>query len=187
MHGYAAIDDGTSTASRDALGKHAQHSRWRRPPARAVTLIAMTGLLLAASPAVSAVAAPPAHEHTVTVSPFTGRFRCGELLLTATGGTETEMTDSRYKDGVLTVRIQRRYDGITLAGSDGRAYGATAHVNARFVLIAPDFDNPDRGDEMIHVTFQGGPAGSPGYLNEHLRIRDGIESDEVTGTCDYAE
>ena len=83
--------------------------------------------------------------------------------------------------------IERRYDGVTLAGSDGRVYTATAHVNSHFVLIAPDFDNPVRGDEIIHVTFHGGTQGSPGYLNEHLRIRDGVVADEVTGPCDYAE
>ena len=37
------------------------------------------------------------------------------------------------------------------------------------------------------MSFLGGPHGSPGYLNEHLRIRDGVESDQVTGPCDYAD
>lgn len=187
MRKDAAGDSGDHTAGRHALKGHAPISGWRRPKGRVVTFTAMTGLLLAASPTVSAVAEPPVREHTVTVSPTEGRFRCGELLLTVTAGTETEITNNRLKDGVLNVRIQRRYDGVTLAGSDGRVYRATAHVNARFVLIAPDFDNPDRGDEIIHVSFQGGPQGSPGYLNEHLRIRDGVESDEVTGTCGYAD
>ena len=74
-----------------------------------------------------------------------------------------------------------------MAGSDGRVYCATAHVNSLFVLVAPDFDNPTRGDEIIHVSFLGGPQGSPGYLNEHLRIRGGVENDQVTGPCDYAD
>jgi hypothetical protein len=152
-----------------------------------MTVIAVTGLLLATAPAAPALAEPPVEEHTVTVSPAEGHFRCGELLLTVTAGTETETTDGRLKDGVVHVWIQRRYDGVTLAGSDGRVYRAISHVNARFILIAPDFDNPDQGDEIIHVTFQGGPQGSPGYLNEHLRIRNGVESDEVTGTCGYVD
>ena len=158
-----------------------------RPARLAASAIGLSGLLLVGSPAGSAQAAPPEHEHTVTVSPAEGRFRCGELLLTATAGTETEIFDGRLVNGVAHVRIQRRYDGVTLAGSDGRTYRAVAHVNAHFVLVAPDFDNPVRGDEIIHVGFLGGPQGSPGYLNEHLRIRDGVETDQVTGPCDYAD
>lgn len=157
-----------------------------RPAGLAATAIALSGLLLV-SPAGSAIADPPERDHTLTTSPAEGRFRCGELLLTATAGTQIEIIDGRFKNGVANVRIQRRYDGVTLAGSDGRVYRATAHVNSHFVLIAPDFDNPVRGDEIIHVSFLGGPQGSPGYLNEHLRIRDGVETDQVTGPCDYAD
>jgi hypothetical protein len=147
----------------------------------------LSGLLLVVSPAGSAIADPPERDHAVTTTPAEGRFRCGELLLTATAGTQIENIDGRFKNGVATVRIQRRYDGVTLAGSDGRVYRATADVNSHFVLIAPDFDNPVRGDEIIHVSFLGGPQGSPGYLNEHLRIRDGVETDQVTGPCEYAD
>ncbi len=138
-------------------------------------------------PAGSAIADPPERDHSVTTSPAEGRFRCGDLLLIVTAGTQTELIDSRFKGGVANVRIQRSYDGVTLSGSDGKVYRATAHVNARFVLVAPDFDNPVRGDEIIHVSLLGGPQGSPGYLNEHLRIRGGVETDQVTGSCDYAD
>ena len=157
------------------------------PAGLAATAIAVSGLLLVGLPAESANADPPESDHTVTTSPAEGRFRCGDLLLTTTAGTQTEIIDGRLKNGVAHVRIQRHYDGVTMAGSDGRFYRATAHVNSHFVLIAPDFDNPIRGDEIIHVSFLGGPQGSPGYLNEHLRIRDGVESDQVTGPCDYAD
>ncbi|RYP81997.1 hypothetical protein EKO23_22750 [Nocardioides guangzhouensis] len=149
--------------------------------------IASSGLLLAGSPVGTANADPPEREHTVTTSPAEGRFRCGDLLLTVSAGTQTEIIDGRLQNGVAHVRIQRSYDGVTLAGSDGRTYRAVAHVNAHFVLVAPDFDNPVRGDEIIHVGFLGGPQGSPGYLNEHLRIRGGVETDQVTGPCDYAD
>jgi hypothetical protein len=162
-------------------------SRTQRRSGRAATAIGLSGLLLVASPAGSAVAAPPESEHTVTTSPAEGRFRCGDLLLTVTAGTQTEIIDGRLKDGVVHVRIQRHYDGVTLAGSDGHVYRAASQVDAQFVLIAPDFDNPVRGDEIIHVSFLGGPQGSPGYLNEHLRIRDGVETDAVTGPCEYAD
>lgn len=153
----------------------------------AATAIALSGLMLVGLPAGSAIADPPERVHDVTTTPAEGRFRCGELLLTVTAGTQTEVIDGRLHNGVANVRIQRRYDGVTLAGSDGRTYRATAHVNSHFVLVAPDFDNPVRGDEIIHVSFLGGPQGSPGYLNEHLRIRDGVETDDVTGPCNYAD
>ena len=158
-----------------------------RPACLVASAIALSGLLVVGAPAGSASADPPERDHTVTTSPAEGRFRCGELLLTATAGTQTEIIDGRFKNGVANVRIQRRYDGVTMAGSDGRVYRATAHVNSHFVLIAPDFDNPVRGDEIIHATFLGGPTGSPGYLHEHLRIRGGVETDQVTGPCDYAD
>ena len=166
-------------------GRAARHDRTRLA-GRVATAIALSVLVLGA-PVGSAVADPPERDHTVTTSPAEGRFQCGDLLLTVTAGTETEIFDGTFKNGVVHVWIQRRYEGVTLAGSDGLVYRANAHVNAHFVLIAPDFDNPVRGDELIHVSFLGGPQGSPGYLNEHLRIRDGVEADEVTGPCDYAD
>jgi hypothetical protein len=143
--------------------------------------------MLVGPPIDAAHADPPETEHTVTTSPTEGRFRCGGLLLTVTSGTETETVDGRLHRGVAHVWIRRSYDGVTMAGSDGRVYRAFARVNAHFVLLEPDFDYPVRGDEVIHVTFLGGPHGSPGYLNEHLRIRDGVETDEVDGPCDYAD
>jgi hypothetical protein len=149
--------------------------------------VALSGLLVVGVQPESANSDPPEREHTVTTSPAEGRFRCGDLLLTATAGTQTEIIDGTLTNGVAHVRIQRRYDDVTMTGSDGRLYRAIAHVNAHFVLIAPDFDNPVQGDEIIHVTFLGGPQGSPGYLNEHLRIRDGVEADQVTGPCNYAD
>ena len=158
-----------------------------RPAGLAAMAIALSGALLVGSPAGSAIAAPPESEHTVTTSPAEGRFRCDGLLLTVIAGIQTEIIDGRFKNGVVNVRIQRRYDGVTMAGSDGRVYRATAHVDSHFVLIAPDFDNPVRGDEIIHVNFLGGPQGSAGYLHEHLRIRGGVETDQVTGPCDYTD
>lgn len=170
---------------RHTENRGARQDRARRA-AQAATVLVSTGLLVG-SPVGSAIAEPPEQDHTVTTSPAEGRFRCGELLLTVTAGTQTEIIDGRFKNGVVNVRIQRRYDGVTLTGSDGRVYRATAHVNSHFVLIAPYFDNPVRGDEVIHVSFLDGPQGSPGYLNEHLRIRGGVETDQVTGPCDYAD
>ncbi|HET6627967.1 MAG TPA: hypothetical protein VFG63_16370 [Nocardioidaceae bacterium] len=169
-----------------SYGRDARQDR-TRPAWPVASAIALSGLLVVGAPAGPAIADPPEGDHTVTTSPAEGRFLCGELLLTVTGGTQTEIIDGRLKNGVAIVRIQRRYDGVTMAGSDGLVYRATAHVNSHFVLIAPDLDNPVRGDEVIHVSFLGGPQGSPGHLNEHLRIRDGVETDQVTGPCDYAD
>jgi hypothetical protein len=153
----------------------------------AATSVALAGLLLVSTSGGSAVADPPEREHTVTTSPAEGQFRCGGILLTVNAGTQTEIIDGRMANGVVHVRIERRYDGVTLAGSDGRTYRAIAHVSSHFVLVAPDLDNPVRGDENIHVSFLGGRHGSLGYLNEHLRIRNGVETDLVTGSCDYAD
>jgi hypothetical protein len=179
MRGYTGIHP---RSHKD--GRSARQNLMR--PAAAMS-IALSGLLLVGSPAGAANADPPQREHTVTTSPAEGRFRCGELLLTVTAGTQTEIIDGRLVNGVGHVRIQRRYDDVTLAGSDGHTYRAVAQVNANFVLIAPDFDNPVRGHEIIHVGFLGGPQGSPGYLNEHLQIRGGVETDQITGPCDYAD
>ncbi len=161
-----------------------------RPARRAATTVALTGsaLLLAGAPATATPAGddPPQHEHTVTTVPASGAFRCGDLLLTVDGGTETEVFDGVLVDGVARIRITRSYRGVTLAGSDGGRYRATAHVRARFVLVAPDFDNPVWGIEVIRVRFHG-RHGSPGFLNEVLTIRDGVENDVVSGPCDYVE
>jgi hypothetical protein len=169
-----------------ADGRGARNDRMRLAGS-AATAVALSALLVVGAPADIAKADPPERVHTVTTSPAEGRFRCGELLLTTTAGTQTEIIDGALMNGVVHVRIQRRYDDVTMTGSDGLVYHAIAHVDAQFVLIAPDFDNPVRGDEIIHVTFFGGQQGSPGYLNEQLRIREGVETDQVTGPCDYAD
>ncbi len=161
----------------------------RRAGAAGAAALILGGALVAAS--APAEARPPGyrgaeHEHTVTTSPAAGRFRCGDLVLTVDGGTETETVDGVLVGGVARVRVQRHYRGVTLAGSDGGRYRATAHVTARFVFVAPDFDNPVWGREVIDVRFHG-RHGSPGYLHEELTIRDGVETDVVTGPCDYAD
>jgi hypothetical protein len=176
----------TERHQRSHLEGRSQRQGRTRPAGRVAIALALSGLVVG-SLAGSAAADPPERDHTVTTSPFEGRFQCAGVLLTVTAGTETEIFDSTFKDGVVHVWIQRRYEGVTLAGSDGLGYRAIAHVNAHFVLVAPDFDNPVRGDELIHLTILGGPQGSPGYLNEHLRIRDGVETDEVTGPCNFAD
>ena len=149
--------------------------------------VAITGLVMAASPAAATTAEPVERVHTVTTNPAQGAFRCGDLLLTVNGGTETEIFDGVLKNGVARIRIVRFARGVTLTGSDGRHYRASAHVHARFVLVAPDFDNPVWGQEIINVRFFGARHRSAGYLHEELLINDGVETDVVTGPCDYAD
>ncbi len=182
----SVMRDHTETNQRSSTKIHTARRDRTRLAGRMATAIAVSGLVVGAL-AGSALADPPESVHTVTTSPAEGRFQCGEVLLTVTAGTETEIFDGRLHNGVAHVWIRRRYEDVTLAGSDGLVYRAAAHVNAQFVFIAPDLENPVRADEVIHVSFLGGPRGTPGYLNEHLRIRDGVETDEVTGPCTYAE
>jgi hypothetical protein len=143
--------------------------------------------LLAATSTVPANAEPVQREHTVTSVPVEGQFICGDLVLTADGGTETEIFDAILRNGVLRIRIRRDAHDVTLAGSDGYRYTATSHVRARFLLVSPDFENPVWGYEFIIVRFRGGPHRSPLHLREELVIRNGTETDVVSGPCDFAE
>lgn len=149
--------------------------------------VAITSLVMAAAPAAATSAEPVQHEHTVTTVPAEGMFHCGDLVLSINGGTETEIFDGVLKHGVARVRIIRLWHGVTLAGSDGRHYRASGRAHARFVLVAPDFDNPVSGHEVINVRFHVRRHGSPGYLHEELIINDGVETDVVSGPCDYAD
>ena len=81
----------------------------------------------------------------------------------------------------------RVYDDLTLAGSDGRAYRATAFAHERVTLIAPDFENPVYVKEVVGTTFYGGPNGSPGWEHEVLKINHGTWVDTVTGPCSYVD
>ncbi|WP_426566177.1 hypothetical protein ACPPVT_06370 [Angustibacter sp. McL0619] len=148
---------------------------------------AASSVLLSAAPSAAANPAPIEHEHTVTTVPAEGRFTCGDLVLTINGGTETEVFDGVLVHGVAVVRIHRLWNGVTLTGSDRRSYRATANTRAKFVLVDPDFDNPIWGHEVVVVRFRGGPTGSPGRLREEITIRNGVETDVVSGRCDFAE
>ncbi|MEO5852452.1 MAG: hypothetical protein ABIQ15_08055 [Nocardioides sp.] len=144
---------------------------------------------LAATPGAAASvvreSAPPRHEYRVDTRPATGTFHCGDLRLKVTGGTETETTEGDLRNGIWRVAISRAFHHLTLAGSDGRTYRAFSVTAAWFVLDAPDFEHPRTGREMIVVVFRGGPDKSPGYLRENLVIRNGHETDTVTGPCDF--
>ena len=153
-----------------------------------VIIAIVSAIGVAALPAGAARASTPRqHQHTVETVPFVGdRFRCGDLLLTANGGTYTETTDGALNNGILHVTVVRVYHQLTLSGSDGRTYWATAFAHERATLIAPDFDNPVESQEVDGTTFYGGPNGSPGWVHEVLNINRGARVDHVTGPCQFA-
>jgi hypothetical protein len=154
------------------------------------TLAALVSAIgLAALPAGPASAStPPQRQHTVETFPFIGdQFRCGDLLLTANGGTYTETTDATLNNGTLHIHVVRVYADLTLVGSDGRTYRATAFAHERVTLVAPDFENPTFVKEVNGTTFYGGPNGSPGWVHEVLKINHGTRVDKVTGPCSFAD
>jgi hypothetical protein len=140
--------------------------------------------LVVPSAAATASSTPRQRQHTVETFAFVGdQFRCGTVLLTATGGTYTETTDGTLKDGVVHVRIVRTYDDLTLSGSDGRPYTADAFAHQLAILIAPDFDNPVFSIEVNDIKFSGGPTGIPGRIHEVLKTSHGSTTDRTTGGC----
>lgn len=124
------------------------------------------------------------HLHTVTTTPATGQFRCGRLRLTITAGTETEVFDGLKVRGVTFIEIHRRWNHVRLVGSNGRAYRATAGTREKVVLVDPD--NPVWATEIIEVRFHRLHVDSPRYLREVIKLRNGVETDVVTGPCDFA-
>lgn len=147
-------------------------------------LAAALSVVLVLLPTSVHAAEPAQHDRSVATRPFSLSLQCGDLDLVVDSGTETERVDTVQHGDVVTVRIKRSYAGVTLAGSDGVEYRAVASVHARFVLVAPDLDNPVRGREVVELTVIG-PHGSPGRLREVLTIAHGQEQDLVTGGCDY--
>jgi hypothetical protein len=155
-------------------------------------------LMLAATPAVARAGGPDSdqraaqsvphvqHLHTVTTTPAAGRFRCGQLILTVTSGTETEVFDGLETQGVTFIEIHRYWKHVKLVGSDGRVYRPSGSTREKVVLVAPDDDNPAWATEIIKLRFDNPHVGSPGHLREVIKIRDGVRTDTVTGPCDFA-
>jgi hypothetical protein len=131
--------------------------------------------------------APDEFEHTVTNTAAQGRFRCGDLVLTVVAGREIETQDGFLQAGVAHVFINRVWRRAKLSGSDGETYRASGVVSAWFVLKAPNFNRPVRGNETIVVVFRSGANKSPGYLKERIVIRDSKEKELLSGPCDYAD
>jgi hypothetical protein len=125
------------------------------------------------------------HLHTVTETPAAGTFRCGELLLTITRGTEIEDFAGLQTRGVTFIEIQRRWKDVTLIGSDHRVYRPTGVTRSKVVLVEPDDDKPVWATEIIELRFHNPHVGSPGYLREVIKWRNGVRTDVVTGPCDF--
>lgn len=134
-----------------------------------------------------ATAAPDKFEHTVSNNAAQGRFRCGDLVLTVVAGREIETQDGFLQAGVAHVFINRVWRRVKLSGSDGQTYRSSGVVSAWFVLKAPNFNRPVRGDETIIVVFRSAANRSPGYLKEHISIRNSKEKEVVSGPCVYAD
>lgn len=134
-----------------------------------------------------ATAAPDEFEHTVSNHAAQGRFRCGDLVLTVVAGREIETQDGFLQAGVAHVFINRVWRRVKLSGSDGQTYRSSGVVSAWFVLKSPNFNRPIRGDETIIVVFRSAANRSPGYLKEHISIRNSKEKEVVSGPCDYAD
>jgi hypothetical protein len=127
------------------------------------------------------------HLRTVTTTPASGKFRCGRLRLTITHGTETEVFEGLETRGVTFIDVHRRWNHVRLTGSDGRVYRTGGSVTReKVVLVAPDDENPVWDTEIIVVRFHNRHVGSPGYLREVIKIRNGVRTDVVTGPCDFA-
>ena len=156
----------------------------------AVTILAIAPLA-SSTPADStrdaSAAAQDEFEHNVSRHPAQGRFQCGDLTLTIVAGREVETQDGTLHDGVAHVFINRVWRDVKLTGSDGDTYRATGVSSAWFVLKAPDFSHPVRGDENNTVVFRSAADSSPGYLRERIWIKDGKEKDVVRGPCDFAD
>lgn len=126
-------------------------------------------------------------EHTVSRHRLHGiRFLCGDLTLTVARGTEIETQDTFTSEGTTRIFISRTWRHVRLTGSDDGRYRVSGVTNAWFVLKAPDFDHPVRGDENIIVVFRSAADSSPGFLRERISWRDGNVMDVVSGPCDFA-
>ena len=63
---------------------------------------------------------------------------------------------------------------------------AAGVVREKVVLVEPDDDNPAWATEIIKLRFHNRHVGSPGYLREVIKWRNGVRTDVVTGPCDFA-
>jgi len=149
--------------------------------AAAVTVMVITAAQL---PTVPASAAKPPMLHSTQTYPFgDSSYVCGQLVLTADGGSYVENIDAVVVRGIVHYNVVRTYHDLTFSGSDGAVYRATASAHET-ILIAFDTGEPISSREVEQLTFFG-PAGSPGYLHEIITVSRGVEETVDTGPCQF--
>jgi hypothetical protein len=153
---------------------------------RVLLAAAATGVAIAAAQlsAVPASAAQPPMLHSTQTYPFgDGTYLCGELVLTAEGGSYVENIDAVVVGGIVHYNVVRTYHDLTFSGSDGAEYRASASAHET-ILITFDTGEPISSREVEELTFFG-PAGSPGYLHEVITLSHGVETTLDTGPCQF--
>jgi hypothetical protein len=143
--------------------------------------VAMAAIVITAGPA---SADQPPKMHSVEIDPFEASIICGDVVVTATGGTYTEKVEAVLVNGVIHYNLVRTYNDLTLSGSDGVTYRAASSTHET-ALVSPDTGEPISVREVGQTTIFG-PDGALGYLHEVLIIEGANRTDILTGTCHYA-
>lgn len=149
------------------------------PPATArlagIAVLTAASVTLAAGGA--AWAEKPPMLHTVETFPFEASFVCGDIVLMAIAGTETEKVDAVLVGDLIHYNLVRSYQHLVFAGSDGGSYRGGASVHLTALLDAAG--EPISTREVVHVSF-----GPPGFLHEVI-VDD--KDPALTGSCDIAD
>lgn len=149
-----------------------------RPAAatRLLGIVAASAVAVTYAAGGAAWADKPPMLHTVETSPSEGSFLCGDIVLTAVGGTETERVDAVLVGDRIHYNLVRSYRHLVFVGSDGGSYRGGASVHLTALLDAAG--EPISTREVVHVAF-----GSPGFFHEVI-----VDDDEPieTGSCQIA-
>jgi hypothetical protein len=115
--------------------------------------------------------------HSVESIPFEAGFVCGDIVLSAVGGTETEKVDAVLVGDRIHYNLVRSYQHLVFAGSDGGTYRGGASVHLTALLDATG--EPISTREVVHVAF-----GSPGFFHEVI-----VDDDAPipTGSCEIID
>lgn len=138
--------------------------------------IAVASVFAVACATGAAWAGQPPMLHTVEVSPFEASFVCGDLVLTAVGGTEIEKVHAVLVGDRIHYNLVRSYQSLVFAGSDGGSYRGAGSVHLTALLDASG--EPISTREVVHVSL-----GAQGFFHEV--IMDDLEAIE-TGSCGIA-
>jgi hypothetical protein len=87
-------------------------------------------------------------------------------------------------NGTIHYNLARTYNNLTLDGSDGVRYRATASAHET-ALISPETGEPISAREVGQTTIFG-PEGLLGYIHDVLVIEGSNRTEVLTGTCAFA-